>query len=88
MGMFWPQVVMNKVGGYPSACEMEAVQKAAVEACDEVDGIKDGVIARDDLCAFEPRSVLGREVECEGVKGRVSEGAVVIAEALLRGPVD
>ncbi|KAK1706961.1 Tannase/feruloyl esterase [Colletotrichum acutatum] len=88
MGMFWPQVVMNEVDVYPSACEMEAIQDAAVEACDEVDGVKDGVIARDELCAFEPRSVLGREFECEGVKGRVSEGAVVIAEALLGGPVD
>ncbi|KXH46534.1 tannase and feruloyl esterase [Colletotrichum nymphaeae SA-01] len=88
MGMFWPQVVMNEMGVYPSACEMEAIQKAAVEVCDEKDGVKDEVIARDDLCAFEPKSVLGRELECEGVKGKVSEGAVVVAEALLRGPVD
>ncbi|KAK1621647.1 Tannase/feruloyl esterase, partial [Colletotrichum phormii] len=88
MGMFWPQLVMNELGVYLSACEMEAMQKAAVEACDEVDGVKDGVIARDDLCVFESRGVLGREFECDGVKGRVSEGAMVVAEALLRGPVD
>ena len=35
-------VLMKKLDYYPPACELDALQKAAIEACDELDGVKVG----------------------------------------------
>jgi feruloyl esterase len=37
-----PDVMMKKEKYYPPACELDALQKAAIEACDELDGVKVG----------------------------------------------
>jgi feruloyl esterase len=38
----WAHVVMKKESYYPPACELDAIQKAAIEACDKLDGVKVG----------------------------------------------
>ncbi|KAH7381090.1 tannase and feruloyl esterase-domain-containing protein [Cadophora sp. MPI-SDFR-AT-0126] len=45
-GTFWLQRVMHEAGYFPSQYDLEATNKAAVAACDELDGLKDGVIER------------------------------------------
>lgn len=42
----------------------EAFQDAAITACDELDGIKDGVITLPGLCDFDPSSLIGSSIEC------------------------
>lgn len=39
VALYWPQLCMNQLGVYPPACHLEAVVAAAVEACDELDGV-------------------------------------------------
>lgn len=36
----WGQVVMRKENYFPPTCEFEAIRQAAIEACDEIDGVK------------------------------------------------
>ncbi|KAF7556138.1 hypothetical protein G7Z17_g1656 [Cylindrodendrum hubeiense] len=88
MSLFWPQVVMNIARVYPSACQFEAVRMAAIEACDELDHVKDGVISRDDLCEFDPETVIGKEFDCQGTKIKISKEVAEIVKAMLQGPVD
>lgn len=38
----WGQVVMKKEKYFPPTCELEAIRQAAIEACDEIDGVKAG----------------------------------------------
>ncbi|SPJ73998.1 related to tannase precursor [Fusarium torulosum] len=87
-GIYWPQFVMNQMGIYPQACQFEAITVAALEACDALDGLEDGVLARDDLCNFDPESVVGNKFDCDGSPSTISRAAVDIVKAMLQGPVD
>lgn len=86
--MYWPQFAMNQIGAYPEACQFEAVRVATVEACDELDGVKDGIISRDDLCEFDPASVVGKKFDCNGSKTKISKEVAQVVKAMLQGPVD
>jgi hypothetical protein len=64
----WPQVVMlEEVGGPISGCKLNAVTAVAVEACDDLDGVTDGVLDDPRRCDFDPRSLVGTEVGTCGV---------------------
>lgn len=57
---------MNQIGSYPSGCELDAITNATIEYCDELDGIKDGVISNVDQCfeTFNPYTMVGKSVKC------------------------
>ncbi|KAH7136212.1 Tannase/feruloyl esterase [Dactylonectria macrodidyma] len=82
----YPGMLMGHKQVYPRACEMEAFRQAAVAACDPLDGLKDGIISRPDLCQFDPRSVIGRGFECDGTPSTFSSDAAEIARAAWQGP--
>ncbi|KAF6822148.1 tannase and feruloyl esterase [Colletotrichum musicola] len=84
---YWPQFVMNRMGVYPHICEMIMMTQLAVDACDELDGVRDDVIADPDKCNFNPASVVGRELDCGGGrKMRMSAAAAEVAGEIWRGP--
>ncbi|KAL5593467.1 hypothetical protein FOBRF1_012569 [Fusarium oxysporum] len=85
---YWPQVVMHKLDYYPPICELNAITKAAIEACDQLDGVKDGVISNPDLCKFDPKSVVGKSVECTNPSGtiKISKKGAEVARLTWRGP--
>jgi pimeloyl-ACP methyl ester carboxylesterase len=79
---YWPQQVMNRLGVYPPQCELAAFTAAAVAACDELDGLKDGIITDEDACIFDPSSIVGQSFDCEGENSTLtSEGATVVQAA-------
>ncbi|UZP43293.1 hypothetical protein NXS19_011109 [Fusarium pseudograminearum] len=85
---YWPQFVMNSLGYYPPACELAAITKAAIKACDSVDGVEDGIVSDSDGCDFDPMSVVGTEVTCDNPSGtiKVSAKAAEVARLSWRGP--
>ncbi|KAI6752518.1 hypothetical protein HG530_013887 [Fusarium avenaceum] len=87
-GIYWPQFVMNQMGSYPQACQFEAITAAALYACDALDGLEDGILARDDLCNFDPESVVRKEFDCDGSPSKISRAAVDVVKAMIQGPVD
>lgn len=58
---------------YPSPCELSRISSDAIAACDELDGKKDGVVSRTDLCRlhFNATSSVGEKYRC-GAMGRPS----------------
>jgi hypothetical protein len=51
----WPAIVMNNtLGGPIAASKLNAVTKAAVAACDQRDGVADGVINDPRKCTYDP----------------------------------
>ncbi|KAK3720576.1 hypothetical protein LTR37_003625 [Vermiconidia calcicola] len=82
----WGQVMMRKENYYPSSCEWEAIRNSAIEACDELDGVKDGVVAAANLCNFDALSVVGQKYNCSGETRHISEAAATIANAAWEGP--
>jgi hypothetical protein len=55
----WPQVVMQaEVGGPIAGAKLTAVSNAAIQACDMIDGIPDGIIQEPRRCDYDARSFI------------------------------
>jgi feruloyl esterase len=50
-----------KVPGYITPAKIEVLHKAAMAACDEMDGLKDGLIGDPTKCKFDPA-----DIQCKG----------------------
>jgi hypothetical protein len=87
----WPQVIMNELGVYPPRCEFDAITAAAIEACDELDGVKDGVVSAHGQCTFDASTVVGRKIACNGSVSKnhtISQEAARVASETWRGPTN
>ncbi len=85
-GEYWPQQVMNRLNYYPPACELNALTEAAINACDGLDGLVDGIISVPGLCHFDPRTVVGQSFNCSGTEAKISYGAAIVALSSWTGP--
>ena len=84
---YWPQSVMDRLGTYPSGCELDAINSLSVEACDRLDGVADGFIADPEACDFDPQTVVGRVVDCgNGTTVRITTEGAGIVGAIRAGP--
>lgn len=90
MQLFWPQVVMNDLGEYPTFCELEAINNAAVEACDELDGLKDGIIGLPKECKFDPKVMVSKQYRCASTNQTttITKAAAAVAEKTWQGPTN
>lgn len=86
----WPQVVMNNLKEYPEGCELDYLGEAAIAACDELDGVKDGIISAMDKCDFDPFSHVGQRFNCSSTGNfrTLSGAAAKVANATWTGPRD
>ncbi|KAL2136236.1 hypothetical protein VTI74DRAFT_4866 [Chaetomium olivicolor] len=82
----WPQVVMNEAGYWPSGCEFAAVREDAVAACDELDGVKDGVISNLAKCKYSAKRLVGKKINCGVVAVEIKEKVAEIVEKIWDGP--
>lgn len=62
----YPNVVEQTMGYFPPPCELEKIMNLTIEACDALDGRKDGVVSRTDLCklTFNINSTIGQPYSC------------------------
>ncbi|NUR59087.1 MAG: tannase/feruloyl esterase family alpha/beta hydrolase [Catenulispora sp.] len=84
----WPQVVMNEARTYPSACEFNAFNAAAVKACDKLDGITDGLISTPNRCDFDPRRLVGTKISCAGKEITITAADADVVRKIWDGPRD
>lgn len=61
----WPQIIMKEeVGGPVAPCKLQLATAAAIEACDGLDGVRDGLIEDPTLCDFDASELVGDETDC------------------------
>ncbi|MFF4031124.1 DUF6351 family protein [Streptomyces sviceus] len=82
----WPQVVMNNERTYPSQCEFAAFTKAAVKACDSLDGVRDGLVNDASRCDYDPRRLVGTKVVCDGRELTVTAADAAVVRKIWDGP--
>jgi hypothetical protein len=82
---YWPEQVMNQNGYYPPPCEVEGFTKAAVRACDRMDGLEDGIISDPSLCNFSAYSFVGQKVTCNGTRQSLTASGAQVVEAAWSG---
>lgn len=84
----WPQVVMNEAHTYPTACEFNAFNQAAVKDCDTLDGVADGLISDPGACHFDPRRLIGTKIQCDGKEYTISDADAEVVRKIWEGPRD
>ncbi|KAK5464558.1 hypothetical protein LTS15_001120 [Exophiala xenobiotica] len=85
----WPFTVMNHENYAPPQCEFDAVNAAAIAACDALDGVEDGIIAAPGLCNFDPASLIGKTYSCDsdGSQRQFSNKTATVVKKIWQGPV-
>lgn len=87
IGAYYPALTMDLTKEYPHPCEIEAITKAAISACDALDGVSDSVITDPSLCKFDPFSYVGISITCRDTGGdmNISYGAAAAVSAAWSG---
>ncbi|KAL4959596.1 Tannase/feruloyl esterase [Aspergillus stella-maris] len=91
-------VVEQTLDYIPPTCELAKIANATISACDHLDGRKDGVLSRSDLCMleFDMTSIIGESYHCDAStsstvittpeqSGKVTAEGVAVAQAVYDG---
>ena len=63
-GFVWnEQALLNDPASGIPAAKLPAIQKAALAACDGLDGVKDGLIENPRICRFDPQELLCKSAD-------------------------
>lgn len=67
---------------------LDAFTNAAIEACDQLDGVKDGIIALPGQCHFKASSLVGHKVQCNDPSGEIviTDKMAELVTAVWEGP--
>ncbi|KAK6955180.1 hypothetical protein Daesc_002811 [Daldinia eschscholtzii] len=98
-GIYWAELMTSSTWGayymdstkqYPRTCELEELTALAVSACDELDGVKDGLIAEPEECRkkFSAADYVGTLFNCSdtGASMEISSAAAAVATSMWDGP--
>jgi feruloyl esterase len=86
--MYGPAFFMNQLGQAPHQCELNAITAAAIAACDDDDGVVDGVISDPEKCAFDAKTLVGTTINCTDTgtgKIEISAVAADVAQVVWNG---
>jgi feruloyl esterase len=62
-GTLWPQVVMQSRSNFVSPAKLRAATAAAIKSCDANDGVTDGLIEDPSRCAYDPKALIGTQID-------------------------
>jgi len=83
MQSIWGSMQMNRSDNPVPVAKLAAATTAAIEACDTIDGVKDGVIEDPGRCHFDPKELLGKPA---GDSGTFTEADTNIIRKIWEGP--
>ncbi|KAJ5798091.1 Tannase feruloyl esterase [Penicillium pulvis] len=86
MAEIWSYVAMKTASSPVPACILDKISAAAVEACDGLDGVVDGIIDDYRKCKFSPHETVGQKVDCGNSEGFISSEAADVVQSLWDGP--
>lgn len=83
----FPLQIMNEMKKYPHPCEIDALTNLAIQSCDGLDGLVDGIISYPDACDFDPYTAIRKTINCSSslVPETISETAAIVASAAWNG---
>jgi Tannase and feruloyl esterase len=85
---YWPQYLMNQWKAWPLPCELKAITTKAIRACDNNDGVEDGLMSRPESCKFNAFKLVNAFINCPDTPTgftRISQNAAALATAIWSG---
>lgn len=83
---YLPTLLMNQLNIYPPPCEIQGFTQGALDQCDRLDGLQDGIISHTSSCKFNPYGLVGKTFLCNDTHITLTEAGAKIVEAAWRGP--
>lgn len=83
----WGQFVQRWKAHAPPACVWSAFTDASTAACDELDGVLDGVISDYSACLFDPDGMVGTSIDCDGQPVVISDKDADVVGSFHKGPL-
>lgn len=84
VGALWPTVVLTNVDAPPN-CVFEHYRNSIIQACDELDGLVDGIITNPEDCRYDTSSEVGTSIACADTTTNVTitaDHAIVVSKIL------
>ncbi|OQU98291.1 hypothetical protein CLAIMM_04098 [Cladophialophora immunda] len=85
MHLEYPLILMRQEDYFPTPCEFDAFTSAAVQLCDGLDGFVDGIISEPDSCPFDPQSLVGKSITCDGKNVTLNQATAAIFQGIHDG---
>lgn len=86
MAEIWAYVVMKTASSPVPVCVLEKFTAAAIEACDGLDGVIDGVVDDYRKCTFDPFDIVGQKVDCDNSEIVISSDDADVVQRIWGGP--
>ncbi|OQE21990.1 hypothetical protein PENSTE_c011G09644 [Penicillium steckii] len=85
---WWAPFMAQLLDTRPPTCVLEAFTNAAIEECDGLDGVRDGIIALPGQCHFKASSMIGHVVKCKDPSGEITitKKMAQLVAAIWKGP--
>ncbi|KAL2857347.1 Tannase/feruloyl esterase [Aspergillus pseudoustus] len=85
---YWPSHLMNRRNISLSACEVQGFIQAAVDVCDTLDGVQDGIISLPSWCnKVAAHDFVGQEYTCNGTQYTLTAAGAGVVQAAWSGSV-
>jgi Tannase and feruloyl esterase len=79
----WGPLVMLEARNFVPQCKLDAATAAAVDACDTIDGVKDGVLEDPRRCTYDPTALVGTTPKgCE----TITDADAAVIRKIWEGP--
>ncbi|KAH6985213.1 feruloyl esterase B [Ilyonectria destructans] len=85
VGAGWGEFTMRRLNHTVSICAFNAFYRAAVKACDGIDGVKDDIISNPDSCNFNPFNIVGQIVDCKPGLTTISSKDAEVVKVIMGG---
>lgn len=82
----WPYVVMQNEGKALSQCMFQVFINASIALCDGLDGVEDGIISDLRNCHFDPFTLVGKRVACDGTTSTIDNATANVFNKVYAGP--
>ncbi|RSL78713.1 hypothetical protein CEP51_007950 [Fusarium floridanum] len=83
----WPMVPMIEAKTFLTQCQLEAFDKGFISECDKLDGVIDGVVSDINHCPFDPSSMVGLTLPCDGRDWTITQKEADVVRKIHAGVV-
>jgi feruloyl esterase len=80
----WGQLVMKQSNDFLPGCKLDAATNAAIQACDALDKVTDGIINDPTKCNYDPHALVGTTTPC----GTITQTDADVIAAIWQGARD
>lgn len=85
MTLEWTVITMAQHNHFLTPCEIDIFLNESINLCDSLDGVTDRIISHPGACAFNPKSLVGKNYTCGGQSITIGQSAAAVTQSIHDG---